>query len=291
MRIAVNSLPQELRSLRLRPSIAVRRYCEHMFVPRPRPSDDTSAVSRLLGRGFSDYEIGRRTGISRSSVQRWRTQGIPRRECSKPSAWRPVDPRSYCYLLGIYLGDGYLSKASARSPVLEISLDHAIRGLLTSVLWPSSAQSGPNPGPPDGRRRKAKQFDWSRQVLFGHWPSLNTAPARSTNELSPWRAGSSIWSTDFRSSSSVASYTRTVHESSIDSMSAWLQGCGNMPIRAISSRISRPTSSSCSASPAPDWESTGHDPATRTSLSPTAVASRWWIRLSDQRADDAGGGT
>jgi hypothetical protein len=105
-----------------------------MFVPRRRPSADANVVSYLLGKGLSDYEIGRRTGISRSSVQRWRTQGIPRRECNRPSDWRPADPRSYCYLLGIYLGDGYLSKASARSPVLEISLDPRYPGIVAECI-------------------------------------------------------------------------------------------------------------------------------------------------------------
>ena len=134
MRITVNSLPQELRSLRLRPSFAVRWYCEHTFVPRRRSSDDTSAVSQLFGKGLSDYEIGRRTGISRSSVQRWRTKGVPRRGRSRPLEWRPPDPCSYSYLLGIYLGDGYLSKASTPSPVLEISLDPQYPGIVDECL-------------------------------------------------------------------------------------------------------------------------------------------------------------
>ena len=105
-----------------------------MFVPRRRPFNDASAVNRLLGKGLSDYEIGRRTGISRSSVQRWRTRGIPQQDCSRPSKWRPTDPHSYCYLLGIYLGDGYLSKASSRSQVLEISLDPRYPAIVDECL-------------------------------------------------------------------------------------------------------------------------------------------------------------
>jgi hypothetical protein len=105
-----------------------------MFVSRRRSPEDTSAVSSLIGRSLSDYEIGRRTGISRSSIQRWRTQGIPRRDCNKPSEWRPTDPRSYCYLLGIYLGDGYLSKTSSRSPILEVSLDPRYPGIVNECL-------------------------------------------------------------------------------------------------------------------------------------------------------------
>lgn len=103
-------------------------------MPRRRSFDDTSAVSQLFGKGLSDYEIGRRTGISRSSVQRWRTKGVPRRGRSRPLEWRPTDPCSYSYLLGIYLGDGYLSKASTPSPVLEISLDPQYPGIVDECL-------------------------------------------------------------------------------------------------------------------------------------------------------------
>jgi hypothetical protein len=116
-----------------------------MFVSRHHSSDDASAVSCLLGKGLSDYEIGRRTGISRSSVQRWRTEGIPRRGCNGPSEWRPTDPRSYCYLLGIYLGDGYLSKASTRSPVLEISLDPRYPGIVDECLASIQCTVGAKP--------------------------------------------------------------------------------------------------------------------------------------------------
>ncbi len=92
------------------------------------------AVSCLLGRGFSDYEIGHRTGVSRSSVQRWRTEGMPPRAPRTPSKWRPVHGGSYCYLLGIYLGDGYLSNTSARSSVLEVSLDPRYPGIVRECL-------------------------------------------------------------------------------------------------------------------------------------------------------------
>jgi hypothetical protein len=88
----------------------------------------------LIGTGLSDYEIGRRTGASRSSVQRWRQCGAPTRSCNHcDSDWRPIDPASYSYLLGIYLGDGYLNKAS-QTPVLEISLDSRYPGIVEECL-------------------------------------------------------------------------------------------------------------------------------------------------------------
>jgi hypothetical protein len=84
---------------------------------------------KLIGTGLSDYEIGRRVGVSRSSVQRWRRYGAPTRGRDNcPRHWRPTDPTSYSYLLGIYLGDGYINRA-ARTPVLEISLDSRYPGI------------------------------------------------------------------------------------------------------------------------------------------------------------------
>ncbi len=101
-----------------------------MFVSFERTGTDIEAVSKLLGTGLSDHEIGRQTGVSRSSVQRWRTRGVPQLDRGNPGAWMPFDPRSYCYLLGIYLGDGYLAHPSPRSTVLEISLDPKYPGIV-----------------------------------------------------------------------------------------------------------------------------------------------------------------
>ena len=76
----------------------------------------------MIDHGLNDYEIARKTGVSRSAVQRWRTHGLPREEPKQSASWHPRDRVAYAYLLGIYLGDGYVSKA-ATSPVLEIALD------------------------------------------------------------------------------------------------------------------------------------------------------------------------
>jgi hypothetical protein len=51
--------------------------------------------------------------------------------------WRPPDPASYSYLLGIYLGDGYVAQET-RSPVLEISLDRRYPGIVeecSAAIW------------------------------------------------------------------------------------------------------------------------------------------------------------
>lgn len=37
--------------------------------------------------------------------------------------WRPPGPASYCYLLGLYLGDGCIGTSASRSPQLTLTLD------------------------------------------------------------------------------------------------------------------------------------------------------------------------
>lgn len=159
-----------------------------------RSDADIHAVSRLLGTGLSDREIGRRTGVSRGSVQRWRTRGTPRSNHCHPEPWTPFDPGSYSYLFGIYLGDGYLARPSPRSVVLEISLDPKYPGIVdecataiwrisgttarrsvrrtpkglgirlaaTSTRWP---QIFPQHGPGKKHQRKIQLTDWQEGIV------------------------------------------------------------------------------------------------------------------------------
>ena len=134
VRIAVNSLPRERQKSTAPSGDSVRPADEHMFVSVHHVPERVADVGALFGTGLSDYEISRQTGVSRSTVQRWRTRGTPKRYPERcRTDWRPSDPTSYCYLLGIYLGDGYVSKASS-SPVLEISLDPSYPGIAAECV-------------------------------------------------------------------------------------------------------------------------------------------------------------
>lgn len=206
-----------------------------MFVTFQRAAEDVKAVAHLLGTGLSDYEISRRTGISRSSIQRWRTRGAPREACDSPPLWREPNPRSY----------GYLPR-------------------------PRSSRSW-KPGREHlyGRPQEGKQSAWSQQAGSGPCFFLSTDPARSTNEQLPWLVGSKTLSMSSRRSSSAASSMPMDRESSIDSKSSWCQVGVNTNIRATSLRISQLTSGACFAHHATRLESTGLNRATRTSQSPT----------------------
>lgn len=79
------------------------------------PQHEVEAVQRLITRGWNDSQISRVTGVNRTSVREWRHLGPPgsrrRRRGSCPRCDdAPVDEPAYGYLLGLYLGDGYISR-------------------------------------------------------------------------------------------------------------------------------------------------------------------------------------
>jgi len=80
-----------------------------MFVSGILPKAKRDAVRALFGSGLSDYEIARRAGVNRGTVQRWRLHGIPKpmkTPVVEPAAWDRVRSSGYAYLLGLCLGDG-----------------------------------------------------------------------------------------------------------------------------------------------------------------------------------------
>ncbi len=87
-----------------------------MFVSTPYPKRLQTAVRELLGTGLSDYEIAARTGVKRATVQRWRRHGFPVGWTAPvpiaidPDRWEPHRREAYSYLLGLYLGDGNISR-------------------------------------------------------------------------------------------------------------------------------------------------------------------------------------
>ena len=100
-----------------------------------RPDTDFDAVSDLLRRGLSDYEIARRTGVPRGTVQAWRKRGARRRTrlVRPPGTWRPEDENAYAYLLGLYLGDGHVVLGKGCSAVLRLSMDCRYRAIIDSA--------------------------------------------------------------------------------------------------------------------------------------------------------------
>lgn len=95
-------------------------------------------VSSMLGTGLSDYEIARRSGVSRGTVQRWRRLGISEPVVEAPLKIHPEDwadhaRETYSYLLGQYLGDGYIS-TNGRCFTLTVTCDRKYPGIVASVV-------------------------------------------------------------------------------------------------------------------------------------------------------------
>ena len=111
-----------LRSVRARTYVRVEmRECQ-----------DVRRVEILIREGLSAYEIARRTGIPRSTVQRWRHDGPPARRSSRPFPLAELPGGPYAYLLGQYLGDGtiYSTGRAARGKTLRISSDALYPGII-----------------------------------------------------------------------------------------------------------------------------------------------------------------
>jgi hypothetical protein len=88
---------------------------------------EVERVLSLVAEGWNDCQISRATEINRTTIREWRHQGPPGRRWYRDSRCficdgNPLDEPAYSYLLGIYLGDGYISK-EPRTYRLRISQD------------------------------------------------------------------------------------------------------------------------------------------------------------------------
>ena len=86
-----------------------------------------SAALELASDGVNDCEIARRLGLPRSTVRDWRRSGLPRAREHCWRCWKRTSPArftapDYAELLGLYLGDGHISRF-ARTERLRLHLD------------------------------------------------------------------------------------------------------------------------------------------------------------------------
>jgi hypothetical protein len=99
---------------------------------RRRSQDDYEAVMALMRRGYGDSEVARRTGVPRSTISAWRNgRGVTyHQRLSGAPSWRPTAPAAYCYLLGLYLGDGYIHVSPTGFATIVITLDASFPGIV-----------------------------------------------------------------------------------------------------------------------------------------------------------------
>lgn len=118
------------------------------------PSREIKRAMALVEDGLSDYEVGRRTGIPRSTVRNWRIGNIPRipgedgRVCDLCGALRHdldhLAADSYAYLLGQYLGDGTICRVGT-SLCLRIASDAQYVGIIAECCDAIAAIRGRRP--------------------------------------------------------------------------------------------------------------------------------------------------
>lgn len=90
------------------------------------PSVVRTAALSLVATGLPDGEVAARLGLPRTTVRDWR-RGVVAERPRCPRCWRRTGPvaltaERYAELLGLYLGDGCISRVS-RTWSLRISLD------------------------------------------------------------------------------------------------------------------------------------------------------------------------
>jgi hypothetical protein len=159
-----------------------------------RSAADVRAVFELLEQGLPVTEISQRTGVGTSTVTRWKANGPPKASATAHSAQRPqeclyrsrVPARSYAYLLGMYLGDGFVARhrrgvgrlsisCCADYPLIIEECAAAMEAVLPNRVW-----------------RRSKQGCVDVSSYSKHWWCLlpQTGPGRKHTrpiELEPWQ--------------------------------------------------------------------------------------------------------
>lgn len=166
----------------------------------PQAIVDTART--LSAQGLYDREVAQITGVPLPTVRKWRTgkrrapSGNRRRKWNCPRCdGAPLDEPAYAYLLGLYLGDGHLTRQGKDVYLLSIACCDAWPGLITAAkdasrqVMPSSAvfsrqRTGmtevkstskhwpclfPQHGPGMKHTRKIELAEW-QQVIVDRYP-------------------------------------------------------------------------------------------------------------------------
>lgn len=142
---------------------------------------------------MNDCAILRATGIPRETVRDWRHLGLKR---PRPNLLRgtncpqcagvPLDEAAYAYLLGLYLGDGYLARHRRDVYFLRISLDAKYPNIIAECARAMAAASARSVSYARPRGCIVVTASWK------HWPCLFPqhgpgAKHERTIELCSWQ--------------------------------------------------------------------------------------------------------
>jgi hypothetical protein len=138
------------------------------------PQATVDRALHLSQQGLIDRVVAQRVGVSIGAVQKWRT-GIRRASgTAKPGCPRcdgdPLDERAYSYLLGLYLGDGCISRGSTRTKdvwKLSIACADAWPGLIQECERAIRAER------PDNKVLMVQRIGCTEVKSYSrHWPCL-----------------------------------------------------------------------------------------------------------------------
>jgi hypothetical protein len=136
-----------------------------------RSAEQFDAAKRLFAAGLNDCAISRQIGVPRTTVRDWRRRPSirsrdPGRPCGKAHDFAQLPAEAYCYLLGLYLGDGCISRG-ARVWHLRITLDKKYPAIIDRCRLAINTLM---PGQHAGIVQRVGCVDVS--LFSKHWPCL-----------------------------------------------------------------------------------------------------------------------
>lgn len=140
-------------------------------MPRALSKESQDRVRYLLDTGLGDDEISKRSGVGRATVRRWRRRGFPTPTTPvtfQPEWWGADRRRTYAYLLGQYLGDGYVGLIGDSSS-LVLACDAQYERIIEECLE-AIAEFAPNPPalllPPDTKGTRIVSYWAGWRLMF-----------------------------------------------------------------------------------------------------------------------------
>jgi hypothetical protein len=162
---------------------------------------EVAVVRWLFLQSFNDCQIERITGIPRRTILDWRHRDVtwpwlrpikqrtPSGGCPRCEG-RGLDQRAYSYLLGLYLGDGYIARQPKGGYRLRIVCAERYPRLIEECKSAMAVVRGVERLPSPVRRVGCVEI----QTSWNHWPCLfpQHGPGRKHErsiQLAPWQWG------------------------------------------------------------------------------------------------------
>ncbi|MGX9792930.1 helix-turn-helix domain-containing protein [Mycobacterium sp. MMS18-G62] len=155
-----------------------------------RSAEEFDAAKRLIAAGLNDCAIARQIGVPRTTVRDWRRRpAIRSRDLNAPCTahdFSQLPAKAYCYLLGLYLGDGCISR-NPRVWHLRITLDKKYPPIIDRCRQAIEILM---PGQRAGTVQRVGCVDVS--ITSKHWPCLfpQHGPGKKHTRriaLEPWQ--------------------------------------------------------------------------------------------------------